>query len=175
MSDGDPRRGRLGDIMNAIIVYDDNAIAAKAHKMLDRAARRADEALLWKVTPWRFDMLLWPATADVAFTDAQAAQLIVLAIREPAALPGRLVDWLERWALQRQVLNAALAVFDGKRDDSLAGVPTPALSQFAERHGLSFILDDVIPDEDESAAFLEDLHQREVAQTQTLAHIMEQA
>lgn len=161
--------------MNAVIVYDENAIAAQANAMLDRAAHRADEALLWNVKPWRFDMLLWPATADEAFGDAQAAQLIVLAVRDPAVLSARLLDWLEQWALQRQVPDAALAVFDGRPGDSLAPPPTRALSQFAERHGLCFILDDVIPDEDGSAAFLEDLHQREVAQTPTLVQILEQA
>ena len=160
--------------MNAVILYDDNGMAAKASALLDRAARRADEALLWNVKPWRCDMLRWAGTADLAFEDAQAAQLIVLALRNPTELPTRLFDWLEQWARQRYVPEAALAVFDGRQGDSLAPAPTRALSQFAERHGLCFILDDVLPGEDESATFLEDLHQREVAQTPTLLHILEQ-
>lgn len=160
--------------MNAVILYDDNGMAAKARAMLDRAARRADEALLWNVKPWRCDMLQWPGTADLAFEDAQPAQLIVLALRNPTALPAQLLEWLEQWARQRHVPEAALAVFDGSEGDSLAQTPTCALSQFAERHGLCFILDDVVPEGDESASFLEDLHQREVAFTPTLQHILEQ-
>ena len=160
--------------MNAVIVYDDNGIAARAHAMLERAAHRADEALLWNVKPWRLDMLRWPTVAEVAFNDAQTAQLIVLAVREPAALPAGLVDWLEQWALRRHVMDAALAVFDGRHGDSLARPPTQVLSQFAERHGLCFILDDVIPGEHESAAFLQNLRQCEVDETSTLVPFPEQ-
>jgi hypothetical protein len=55
--------------MNALIIYDDNAIAAKTKAMLDRAACRAEEALLWSIKPWNFDLLLWPPTSDAAFED----------------------------------------------------------------------------------------------------------
>lgn len=151
-------------IMNAMIVYDDRMIAVKAKAMLDRAAQRADEALFWSVKPWRVDMLLWPTTAGAAFADAQDAQLIVLALREPTALPVQLVDWLEQWALRRQVPEAALAVFDGSHGDSLAPPPTRGLSQFAARHGLCFILDDVLPGEDAAATFRGDLSHPEAEQ-----------
>jgi hypothetical protein len=158
--------GVLEAIMNAVILYDDNGMAAQARAMLNRAGRRADEAMLWDVKLWRCDMLRWPATADLALEDAQAAQLIVLALRNPTALPAGMLDWLEQWASGQHVPEAALAVFDESRGDLLASPPEQALSQFTERYGLCFI--------DESASFLEDLHQREVAQTPTLLHILEQ-
>ena len=126
--------------MNAVIIYDDNAIAAKANAMLDRVAHRADRTLLWSVKPWRFNMLHGPPSADAAFDDALEAHLIVLAIRSRAALPAQVLDWLEQWARNRQVKDAALAVFDGAGTaDMLSAAARPALSQFAARHGLSFI------------------------------------
>lgn len=157
-------------IMNAVIVYDDNAIAAKAKAMLDRAAWRADEALLWSVKPWKFEMLLWPPTAATVLDDARTAQLLVLAIRDPAAPPSWLLDWLEQWALERHVPEAALAVFDGKHGDSLSSPPSRALSRFAERHGLCFILDDVLPGAEEAAAFPDDPHHHELAQPRGLTN-----
>jgi hypothetical protein len=72
-------------------------------------------------------------------------------------------------------------VFDGEQDDKLSTYIAPELSLFAERHGLNFISGDVNPYGDisqaeaESSAFLEDLHEREVAQTPTMRKIMEHA
>ena len=162
--------------MNAVIIYDDSVIAAQAHAMLIRAARRTAEALSWNVKPWKFDMLRLPRTADAPFEDAAAAHLLVLAVRSQASLPARLLNWLEQWAHHRQVKDAALAVFDGAGDgDTLSPATTPTLSQFAERHGLSFIFGDVSPHRDESAVFRDDLHEREVAQTPTMVRILEQS
>jgi hypothetical protein len=47
------------------------------------------------------------------------------------------------------------------------------LSQFAGRHGLSLLFDDSAPVKDESSMFASDLHEREVALTPTLQHILE--
>lgn len=160
--------------MNAVIVYDDNTIAAKAKAMLDRAAWRADEALCWNVKPWKFEMLLWSPTAAAVLDDARTAQLLVLAIRDPAAPPSWLLDWLEQWALQRHVPEAALAVFDGRHGDSLSAPPTRAWSQFAERHGLCFIVDDVLPEGDEAATFLEEPHPHAITPPLGLACYPEQ-
>jgi len=164
----------LETTMNAVIIYDDSAIAAKANAMLDRAARRADEALLWSVKPWKFDLLLRPPTADAALEDAEEAHLIVLAVRSQTEMSPWLLDWLEQWARRRQIEDAALAVFDGGKGDTLSAAASPILSQFAERHGLSFIFSDMRPTRDESASFLDELHMRAVATTPTLHQILEE-
>ncbi len=160
--------------MNAVIIYDDLDFASKAQALLGCAAHRADEALLWTVKPWRLDLLILPLTADEALKDAAEAHLIVFAVRSQADLPPRLLDWLEKWAGCRQVQDAALAVFDGGNGDMLSGTAAPELSQFAERHGLSFILGDVGPSEEESALLVQSLHERTMAQTATLLGILEQ-
>lgn len=149
--------------MNAVILYDDNVIALKAKAMLDRAAWRADEALLWNVKPWRSELLWWPPTAAAALDDARTAQLVVLAVRDPAAPPFWLLDWLEQWALERFVPEAALAVFDGRHGDSLSAQPARTLAQFAERHGLCFIVDEVLPGQEELTMFLNEPHRHGVA------------
>lgn len=161
--------------MNAVILYDEMELAVKANAMLVRAANRADAAVPWSVNPWRLDMLMLRPTAADALHDAAAAHLIVLAVRNQAELSPWLLNWLERWAGCRENQDTALAVFDGFNGDRLAANTVPALSRFAERHGLSFIFGDVNPDDDGSPKALDDLHEREVAITPTMAHILEQS
>jgi hypothetical protein len=160
--------------MNAVIIYDDLDIAAKAQAALERAAHRADEALLWTVELLRLDMLILPPTAEAALREAAEAHLVVLGVRQAQLLPDWLLDWLEQWATRRQIQDAALALFDGGKGDTLSAPPAPELSQFAERHGLSFIFGDVGPTEDESAVFARRLREREVSVTSTLRHIMDE-
>jgi hypothetical protein len=62
--------------MNAGIIYDDVTRASEAKAMFERAAHRADVALLWTVKPWRLDLLMLHLTADKA-----DAHLMVLAQR----------------------------------------------------------------------------------------------
>jgi len=99
---------------------------------------------------------------------------IVLAVGGRAEVPPRLLNWLEGWAGCRQVQDAALAVFDGGNGDAFSVTATPTLCEFAQRYGLSFIFGDVSPAEDVPAEVWADLHEREVAQTATMAHILEQ-
>jgi hypothetical protein len=160
--------------MNAVIIYDDLDIAAKAKAALERAAYRADEASLWTVELWRLDMLVLPPTAEAALSEAAEAHLIVLGVRQAQLLPAWLLEWLEQWAVRRQVKDAALALFDGGKGDALSATRAPELFQFAERHGLSFIFGDVGPTADESAVFARSLREREVSVTSTLRHIMDE-
>lgn len=161
--------------MNAVILYDEFPLAANANGMLARAANRADAAVPWSISPWRLDMLKLPPVADGALEEAATAHLMVLAVRNQAKLPPWLWDWLETWATHREIPDAALAVFDGGHGDVLAAPAVPELSRFAERHGLSFLVGDMSREKDDSASVLDDLRAREVTQTTTMAHILEQA
>ncbi|MCU0784200.1 MAG: hypothetical protein MUF81_09185 [Verrucomicrobia bacterium] len=160
--------------MKAVILYDEFDLAAKANALLTRAANRADPAVPWSINPWRLDMLMLPPTADNALQDTAGAHLIVLAIQRQRELPPWLFNWLEKWAGCREVQDVAFAVFDGGNGGMLSMPAAPELSRFAERHGLCFIFGDVHPDEGKSAGSLDDLHAREVTQTPTMVHILEQ-
>ena len=137
--------------MNAVIIYDGFDLGSNAYAMLARAANRADATLRWSVRLWRLDMLLHPQTADTAYKDATEAHVMVLAVRRLTEVPPTLLDWLETWAGHRDVQDAALAVFDGGSGNMVSAMAIPELSQFAGRHGLSLILGDMHPHEDEPA------------------------
>jgi hypothetical protein len=161
--------------MNAMVIYDEGDWARQATALLARASERADATTRWRVTPWRADLLNLGPFAQEALREAAGAHLIVLAVGGGPERVAGLLGWLEAWAAGRQVQDAALAVFEGASGDTLAATATPELSEFAQRHGLSFIFGDVNPVEAESARLKEDLHQREVALTPTIAHMLEQA
>ena len=128
--------------MNAIIFYEDVAAAINAKMMFECAAHRADQAVQWIIKPWRLDMLKLPAAADMALRDASDAALILFGLRDPRLLPSFLRNWLEQWAVRRQVQSAALAVLDAGKGHVLAKTVAPELSHFAKRNGLSFIFSD---------------------------------
>lgn len=158
--------------LNAVIIYDDRDVAVKAKAALERAAERAERALTWKVELWRLDMLNLPPTSDMALAEAAGAHLVVLGVRQMRLVPVWLLDWLEEWALRRQVEDAALALFHG----GAAGptTPAPALSKLAERHGLSYIFGDANASDEESGLFARSLHLRQVSVTSTLRRIMDE-
>jgi hypothetical protein len=143
--------------------------------MLERAAHWTEETTHWSVKPWRMDMLKLPPAAEAALAEAAEAHLMVLELRQVPSLLPWLGDWLEQWAACRQVQDAALAVWDGGNAALRSARAAPELSQFAGRHGLSLIFNDYALIEDKSAIFAGDLHEREIALTPTLKHILEQS
>lgn len=142
--------------------------------MLASSAHRTELVAQWNVKPWRLDLLIQPQIADEALKGAVEAHLIVIAVRDEANLSPWLWTWLEQWAEQRQVQDAALAVFPRGNGDPLSATTSPKLSRFAVRHGLNVILDAAENAGAKSAACIRDLHEREVTITRTLHHIMDQ-
>jgi hypothetical protein len=157
--------------MNAVIIYDDSAIAAMAGAKLEKSAWRVNAVVRWSIKPWRLDALMLPPIADRASNDAAAAHLIVLAVRSQTESAPLLSSWLETWAARRQVQDAALAVFDGAGGEKLSAPAAPELSRFARRHGLSFITGNPGAD-DESKPYAHGLNGRRVARTTASAHIL---
>jgi hypothetical protein len=127
--------------MIALIIYDDFAFAAKANAALQRAAHQADTIVEWSVKPWRMDALRLPPAADEALTEAVNAHLIVFAGQRAEALPFWLETWLERWAANRQIEDAILALMSGGNGATLSPKLSPLLTRFAARHGLNFIIE----------------------------------
>lgn len=129
--------------MKALIIYDDFNSAVKASITLLHSAHQADFTVRWNIRPWRADLLKFPPTADEALTEALDAHLIVFAGHSAQSLPVWLERWLEQWAKNRQIKDAALAVVSAERSEALSSASAkPDLSQFARRHDLSFIFDD---------------------------------
>lgn len=131
--------------MNALVIYEDAGTARQAIAMLERASDRAEGTSRWNVKPWRLDLLVWPLLARDALKEAADAELVVWAANGKTEPPPGLLDWLEAWAAGRHVSDAALAIFDGQKEDALSRMASPTLTDFARRFGLSFIFGEVNP------------------------------
>ena len=75
-------------------------------------------------------------------TEARDAHLVLLSLRNPLAVPILLDNWLKRWAVSRQVQEAALAVWGGKQGNALSLEVPVVVAEFAAHHGLSCIYGD---------------------------------
>jgi hypothetical protein len=133
--------------MNALMIYQDFASAAKASAALQHLAHQyaadgLDLRVQWKILPWRLDMLKFPPTAAEALAEAADAHLIVFIGRSAQSIPGWLLQWLDQWAVRRHVADAALAVMGDANTGALPAAAIPELFQFARHHGLSVIFDD---------------------------------
>ena len=128
--------------MKALIIYKDLASAAEVNIILQHSAHNVNFVVQWSIRPWRMDMLRFPPSAEAALTDARDAHLIVFAGCCAQSFPFWLEHWLKHWAKCRQIEDAALALFCEGNADTPSMSAILELSQFATRHGLSFIFDE---------------------------------
>jgi hypothetical protein len=145
--------------LKTAVIYDDFDFAARAAALLDRVAIRADEAMKWDVKPWRLDVLKEPSLADAALGETTDADLIVVALRKPPSLPDELMGWLERWAMKRQTVDAAMMVFCPEENAASTQL-WHSLKEFAEWHSLPFLGSHNLREDGNSMDFVHRLWQR---------------
>jgi hypothetical protein len=123
--------------MKVFIVYADNASVAHANATLERVGGRVGVSIRWIIKCWQVNVLRDPVPFENALVDAADAHLILFAKRHPQLIPSWICDWLKRWAVVRQIQEAALAAIgDG------TGLELPANSELimiAQQFSLNFI------------------------------------
>ena len=123
--------------MKAFIVYADFASVANANATLRRVGDSDDVRIRWVTKCCQVDVLREPGPFEKALIDAADAHLILFAARHSQFIPSWICDWLKRWAVLRQIQDAALAVIgDGT---SLTLPVNSELILLAEQLGLNFI------------------------------------
>jgi hypothetical protein len=153
-------RKRLIELtLKAAVVYDDFDFAARTAALLERAARRSDEALKWDVKPWRIDLLKPSSLADAALEETLDADLVVVALCTTHLLTDDLMEWLEHWAAHRQIGDAAMLVLCPEETAGPASCWN-RLKEFAEWRGLFFLGSHSLQTDLESADFVRRLWQR---------------
>jgi hypothetical protein len=161
--------------MNAIIIYDTLDYVMRATATLERVTHQADETIHWVMKPWRVDVLKMPPALEAALAEAMEARLIMFAVSRVESLLNWLSDWLEQWARNRRIQEAALAIWDsGSLGTRLAQVPLEKLSRFATSHGLRLIFDDNALIEHKSAQIASNLQKQERLLVPTHQGIVEQ-
>jgi len=132
------RNSSSGTVLKAVIIYDDFDSATRATILLERVARRADEAIKWDIKPWRFEVLKRPALAALTVAVAANADLIVLALGREDSMRTELLDWLKKWAENRRIADAALLALPSDESPTRTA-PWEELEAFAKEHGLMFL------------------------------------
>jgi hypothetical protein len=145
--------------LKAAVIYDGFDFAARATALLERVAMRAAEAVKWDVRPWRLDMLKHSSLALVAGAETADADLILVAFGQTRSLPAELVDWLERWARNRRIEDAAIMVLLPDENDVLPPLGDE-LKGFAAWHNLPFLGSRNLRDDGDSLDFVRRLWQR---------------
>ena len=130
-------RSSSDSTMKAFIVYADFASAANANATLRRVGARAGVRVRWIINRCQVNVMREPGPFENALIDAADADLILLAERHSQFIPSWICEWLKRWAVLRQIQDAALAVIgDGT---SLALPVDSELIRLAEQLGLNVI------------------------------------
>ena len=145
--------------LKAALIYDDFDFAARTTALLERVARRTDEAMQWDVKPWRLDVLKTTSLADAALAETADADLMVVALCRTHVSPDELMEWLEQWASRRQISDAAMMVLC---PEETAGPLSlwDQLREFAEWHGLPFLGWRNLPDDEDSMEFVRRMWRR---------------
>jgi hypothetical protein len=126
--------------VNALLIYDNFASGLKARGVLQRTAYCAKAPGRWEIRPLHLDVLRVPETREGALVDAVNVDLLALAGLYTCSIPVWLMEWMERWANYRKVVDAALVVFQDGIEGADSPPTTRELSVFAARHRLHLIV-----------------------------------
>ena len=98
--------------LKVVLVYEDFEMGTRGKHLFDLIAKEAGGAGAAQLMVWRFDSFHSAELTRAASRQAAAADVIIVAPRDPSHLPPPVQAWLEQWPLHRQLKPGALvAVF----------------------------------------------------------------
>jgi hypothetical protein len=128
-------------VLKAIIICDDFAFVTRANTALQRVGCLPEVGARWILKSWPVNVLHEATLAVKTLAEAVDAHLIVIPGSRAHSLSSRLRDWLERWAADRQIRDAALAVMVDGIETGLTNTVSPELTLLVQKHGLNLITD----------------------------------
>ena len=127
-------------ILKAVVICHDTAFATKADVMLRSTTDREEIDVQWIVNCWPVKVLNKAGAAGTALVETLDAHLIVLPASLAQSLPYWLLDWLRRWAAQRQIQDAALGIVNDGNATYCGPSLCPNLSTFIKEQDLNLII-----------------------------------
>jgi len=126
--------------LNVVLVYEDYEMGAEGKKIFDLIAKEAGGENAARLTIWRFDFFHSSELMLAVSRQAEEADVIIVAPRDPNHLPPQVKKWLERWPQRRQRATGALvAVFDPNNTEASRHSNAALLLWLAaERAGMDF-------------------------------------
>ena len=133
--------------LKVVLVYEDVEMGQQGKQVFDLIAREAGGKSAARLTVWRFDFLRSAGLTLAVSRQAEEADVIIVAPRNPNALPPHVQAWLERWPLRRKHGTGALVALFDPNVNALANSSDAALLLWraAERAGMEFFYRKHIP------------------------------
>jgi hypothetical protein len=128
--------------MKATIFCDDSSFAVNSRALLRRVGNRSAVNVKWAVKTWPINALHHPSLSERALSESADAHLIVIPGKHARALSTHLRDWLNHWAVLRQLGNAAVGVIDEADGSGARNEISLELRLLVARHGLNLIHDE---------------------------------
>lgn len=129
-------------VLKAVIIYDNLAFVAQTSTTLQRVGRQTNANVRWRLVRVSVNTLNKAAVVqERSLAEALDAQLIVIPIHYACNLPDHLRDWLDHWALLREIQDSALAAVDNGVHDFTCAVSSE-LTLLVQKHGLNLIVDE---------------------------------
>jgi hypothetical protein len=125
--------------MKATIFCDDSVFAAKARSLLRRVGDLPGVSVRWTIKAWPVGALHHASVSERALLESADAHLVVLPGKHARSLSADLRDWLNRWATQRQLEDAAVGVIGDEAGSDPTSEVSLELRLLIERHGLNLI------------------------------------
>jgi hypothetical protein len=94
--------------LKVLLVYQDFEMGVQGKQVFDLIAREAGNECAARLTVWRFDFFHSPQLTVAASQQAEEADVIIFAPRDPNWLPPQIKAWLERWPQRRKQHTGAL-------------------------------------------------------------------
>jgi hypothetical protein len=133
--------------LKVALVYEDVEMGRQGKQVFDLIAREVGGQSAARLTVWRFDFLRSAELTGAVNRQAEEADVIIVAPRNPATLPAHVQAWLERWPLRRKQGTGALVALFDPSVDALANSSDAALLLWraAERAGMEFFYRKHVP------------------------------
>ena len=90
------------------IAYDERKSGQRAAQLFSSIGREQAEQLKMAVQPWRFDFLADPDWRKFATAEAQQADILVIAMANPANLSAAVEQWFTSWLRGKRGFHAAV-------------------------------------------------------------------
>jgi len=126
--------------LHVVLVYEDFEMGVEGKKVFDLIAEEAGGEDVARLTVWRFDFFHSSALTLAVSRQAEEADVIIVAPRDPNHLPPQVRKWLERWPSRRRISSGALvAVFHPEASPSVGSSEGALLLwRAAERSGMDY-------------------------------------
>lgn len=134
------KTGLNENAINVLVASEDFAAGCRVMAMLKRVGSQCGGPGRLIHMMWRFDVLSDPSFLEPAVSEALAADIIIIAMREGKGLPQKVRNWMARWLLMKEDRPLALAAsFDHDREKtSDQGCVLPYLARLAQYGKMQF-------------------------------------